>query len=161
MKSVKIERCDGLHEMGVKEEQNLTGYGYDVHIDGLKAALQFLRCFGSSITDLTICYNQLKSKRYNHVQQYINNYCTDSLVRLSFKEMPNIAIATFQKQFNNVRELNVRDSRLGQQFSTFLNCFPNLNRLILREVHMQYEVLLMDRSCICIIYALKTVIWHH
>lgn len=55
-----------------------------IYIYGLKMCLQYLRCFGSTISNLTLNYFERQSKRYQHVHNYINAYCTTSLVEFTY-----------------------------------------------------------------------------
>lgn len=106
---------------------------HSFQICGLKTTLLYLRCFGSSIKDLKICYNRSTSKRYGYVHQYINDYCTESLVSLSFKQMTEtMSIEQFQKNFVNVEEIDFLFSNFGDQ--SFFKCFPNLIRLRIYRV---------------------------
>lgn len=129
-KPVQIHRCDEKHPTDNSEVKELDT---SIRLLGLKPALQYLRCFGSTITDLTISYNHSYSKRYDYVHQYINDYCTEHLTCILFSDMPNIDAKPLQKVFPNVHEVSVWDSDLGKQFPSFVNCFPNLRCLQLHR----------------------------
>lgn len=51
--------------------------GNEISLCGLKTCLQYLRCFGSSISELSIEYKYSKTKRYDYVHQYIKKYCLE------------------------------------------------------------------------------------
>lgn len=108
----------------------------EIYIIGFEQCLLYLRCFGPSITRLIINYNGSKSHRYNHLHQYINDYCADSLTCLKFKYMPNVAAEQFRKVFNNVETVSFYDGVLGEQWPAFVKCFPNLRRLCFDDVHV-------------------------
>lgn len=143
-KSVQISRCDDYRPSMRAPVQNIREIELhpikEIHncvkVRGLKTTLQCLRCFGSSISDLRICYKQSQSKRYGYLHQYINDYCFESLTDLSFLEMPNIAIEQFQKNFVNVREVHISRSDLKEQLSLFSKWFPNMLRLNLFRIRM-------------------------
>lgn len=107
-----------------------------VYICGLKTCLLYLRCFGSSINDLTICYYQSQIKRYDYIHEYINDYCAESLTHLSFSEMPNITIERSQTIFANVQSVEISYSDLEEQLPSFKTCFPNMHRLYMNQVRM-------------------------
>lgn len=109
-----------------KFTSTVVEYGGKIYILGLKAYLPYLRCFGRSISNLTIDYNGSKSKRVIYLHQFINDYCCKSLVKIAFFRMPSIAIKQFQQVFANARLLSVSQSDLGKQIPAFAKCFPNL-----------------------------------
>lgn len=113
----------------------------EIKIFDLKSCLQYLRCFGPSVSNLTIDYNFLESKRYKHLHRYVNNYCGESLVRITILRMPKIAIKKFKKNFTNVRDVEIIGSHAGQQLKSFVKWFPNLHRLVVSEVSI------FDRFC--------------
>lgn len=128
-------------------------YRDEIYLIGLKASLQYLRCFGSSIIDLRVNYNASESKRYDHVLQYINDYCANSLTRIQFDFMPNIAVQQFQKVFTRIEIVEIRNGVLEQQWPTFLECFPNLRRLIIEDVDIKNSVIaksfgILEQLCI-------------
>lgn len=102
----------------------------------LKMCLQYLRCFGSSITNLTINYAESRSKRYDYLHHYINKYCAENLIEISFHHKSNISIVNFVKPFVNVISVNVKCSDLEEQLPTFVEWFPNLHRLELIDVRL-------------------------
>lgn len=71
-------------------------------------------------------YHNSESKRYRYVHQYINDYCSDSLVSLTYDGMSK-AIHQFQKDFMKMKELNFSGTNsLNEELLTTLKCFPNL-----------------------------------
>lgn len=134
-KPIRIHGCDEnitrIKDPGLKE------IDARINVLGLKATLQYLRCFGPSITELTICYNQSRSKSYEYVHEYLNEYCSDRLNCILFSEMPNIATEQLKKVFKNVHEISMWDSHLGEQFSSFVDCFPNVRCLQLHRVAIE------------------------
>lgn len=109
-----------------------------VVVFGLKMSLQFLRCFGPSISELCLHYGPSSSKRFDHVLQYINDYCAGTLTRINFRSMPNIEIKQFKKVFTNVQHLGV-GGVLGRQWPTFVKSFPNVRELCFDRVHMVHR----------------------
>lgn len=95
-------------------------------INDLKSCLQFLRCFGSSIGHLAIHYRESDSHRYDYVHQYINKYCSDSLVHIRFNLKPSFRIEHFDKPFVNVQRIEMFRCNLDEQFQQFFEWFPNV-----------------------------------
>lgn len=122
--------------------QTQTGHPFSVCAEKVgifqfKTCLQFLRCFGSSISKLQIYYNGSNSKRYDHVHQYINTYCAESLVEFELIIKPRISIHHFEKPFVNVRNVTVHYSYLGDQFPQLSEWFPNVRVLKLFKVRTE------------------------
>lgn len=138
-KEIVINECDDFHP-------NMSGDAYEIRppkerntnvaIYGLKACLLYLRYFGASIENLTIDYYKSTSIRYGFVHQYINIFCRKRLPCISFMRLPSVSIHNFEKAFNNVRSVIVRDSDLGKQLTACGKWFPKMNRLKLTNVRL-------------------------
>lgn len=100
-----------------------------IHVHGLKACLQYLRCLSSSISDLYIWYGNWNKVKCRHIDQYINKYCANSLTVIGFLDKPIISTHHFEKPFDNVQEVYISDVNLYNQLASFLPCFPNLSSL--------------------------------
>lgn len=109
---------------------------HSIKIRGLKMSLQYLRCFGSSIKELTFDYRGFNCKRNQYVHHYINEYCVESLIKIAFIRKLNNPIEHFVKPFNNVMNVKVSDSNLGQQLPSFVEWFPNLQSLELYNTNL-------------------------
>lgn len=108
----------------------------DVH--GLRPCLQYLRCFGPAIRDLWILYNKWTKQQCEHIHQYINEYCADTLTSILFqdKSYNYNPIKQFAKPFANVREVCTFDVDLGSQLSSFPTWFPNVSTLKLHSTRI-------------------------
>lgn len=123
---VHIHECEKLQSDISYHTSEQNNY---IYMYGLKTSLLFLRCFGSSISRLSVEYRHSRSNRYSYMLQYINNYCTKSLTSIEFNGMPNVSIEQqFQKVFANVKNLQVNRGSVGEQWPSFAKCFPNLHR---------------------------------
>lgn len=107
---------------------------------GFKVCLVYLRCFGPSIGGIWLDSNELTNNRYQHVQHYINDYCTASLTNIAFDLMPNIKINGLQKTFERVEHLEIYNSVLEEQGQSLFECFPNLRVLHLYHVCMDCRI---------------------
>lgn len=112
---------------------NLTGD--KIRVSGLKMVLQFLRRLGPSISDLKILYKGWSSNQCDHIHEYINNYCSESLNKIEFCDKKQwISIQHFKKPFVNVRAVEVLYGDLRNQFPSFAEWFPNMRSLRLCRV---------------------------
>lgn len=103
-----------------------------IEVYGLKTCLHFLRCFGSTIRDLLITYTRSNTKQYQYVFEQVADFCTKGLNRIRFWSMPNIGIVQQrQMAFGNVKTVEFCFSDLGQHWPTIVECFPNIQNLIL------------------------------
>lgn len=124
-----------VHEHGDTLRESSDG----IRIRGLKTILQYLRCFGPLIHGLSIGYCEEKSKHYVHVHEYVNDFCAQSLVRIEFRNLPNIAIEQFQKVFVNIQDVSFEQCDLGEKWPSFVQWFSNLRSLSFDEVRMVYR----------------------
>lgn len=107
-------------------------------ITGLKTCLQYLRLFGSCLSDLMIDYEVSYSMYRKYVHQYISDYCGDNLERITFAAMPNIDIDEWnRKVFTNVNEVQFEGGNLGQQWATITKCFPNVRVLDIESADIE------------------------
>lgn len=147
--TVRISGCDDLHpntramartgqvNMSTAPRENYPG---SINIRHLKLTLTFLRCFGPSITRLSIFYNKCKSRRYQYVHHYINQYCAESLTEISFRDMPNIKVQHFdERPFVNVGCVNMSHCQLGKQLPCMVKWFPNLRTLKIENVRLNHR----------------------
>lgn len=112
-------------------------YGSNVLVINLKTVLQLLRCLGSTIGHFKISYSEWSAKQCDHIHQYLNKYCAPTLDGISlFDLQPNKPIKHIEKPFVNVRDVVVRDSDLGAQFTSFSDWFPNVCSLTLDGVRI-------------------------
>lgn len=147
MKWVYIKGCDDADRPNtranareISSNQKLiapNNWKNGIEIQGLKMTLQYLRCFGQSIPELSIKYNKSKSKRYQHVHHHINKYCAETLTKITFWVKSNIPIKNFVKPFVNVENVCVYFGDLGNQLPSFVVWFPNVRELYLE--HISYD----------------------
>lgn len=89
--------------------------------------LKFLRNFGHLIAKLHISYLFVDKRYQTHVNQYINEYCTN-LIEISFLSCSENMI-DIRKTFTNVRKVRFVNCNLGYEMCRFNECFPNLRSL--------------------------------
>lgn len=128
-------------------EKNIRQWNRAIEIVNFKTCLQLLRCFGPFIEDLEIAYNNPESKRDQYVHRYVNNYCAETLARITFHALKNVDIAEFQKVFVNIKRVGFWSCDLGNQWPSFVNLFPNLSHLSFAfgkfdgsSVHIDYRL---------------------
>lgn len=105
---------------------SLNEFEDTIEVIGLKSCFLFLRCFGKYITCLKVGYRLNKDVAYDYINQYINTYCAENLVRFEFDRTPN----SFNgKPFVNVEYVSVCYGVLKKEFKSFPKRFPNVRHL--------------------------------
>lgn len=110
-----------------------------VSFTDFKICLQFLRCFGSSLSNVHMYYHGSNSQRYDYIHQYLNKYCAETLLELELIIKPRLLIKHFDKPFVKVQTVALHYCHLGEQFPSFRQWFPNARSL------KQFNVLMDDR----------------
>lgn len=133
-KPVQIRGCSDpeMDFDGLSPRENNS----NIDIFSLRMCLQYLRFFGSSISSLLIDYDESMSKRFQYVDKYVNKYCADSLIEISFLFMTNTIIEPFEKQFVSVESLKIYSCELAKNLPSFAEWFPNVRRLELIYTHV-------------------------
>lgn len=111
----------------------------DIDVLGLKKCLQYLRCFGPFIHGLSIDYDKSMSTRYKYVHEYVNEFCAESLVCMTFTYLPDLDIEQFRKVFAKIEDVSFVCCELGEKWPSFVQSFSNLRYLSLSHVHMDYR----------------------
>lgn len=115
----------------------------DIYVRGLALCLPFLRCFGTSITELRVLdgtyphaliAKESRSKFSCHMDRYLNQYCAETLSTLLFYGRPAFSPENFRKPFRMVRKICLIDAALEDGLTKFANWFPNLVHLELNTV---------------------------
>lgn len=112
---------------------------YQISITNLKSFLQFVRCFGQSMTELKIhCNEQTETNMEwsGYIDQYVNKYCANSLVNISYFNKGTFSTENFKNPFINVESLQLVHSHLDCNSQSFAEWFPNLRRLQLHYNHI-------------------------
>lgn len=133
-KTVSISRFDEVHKHSKVKESSDT-----IQVHGLKASLQYLRCFGAFIDDLSIGYGGSKNKRYEYVHEYVNNFCAESLARITFDGMQKITMEKFQNGFANIQDVKFVHCNLHKEWASVVRLFANLRGLSFSETIMVYR----------------------
>lgn len=104
-----------------------------ITIHDVRTCLKFLRCFGPVITKLQIGYYQSYSyiNHYDHVEQYVNEYCSESLISISYFHKSDFPSRTFhlQRPFIKTERVHISHIDLNIQLPTLIEWFPNLRSL--------------------------------
>lgn len=119
---------------------NITNYFWvcfeKVSFSELKICLQFLRCFGSSLSNVHLYYHGSNSTRYDYIHQYLNEYCSANLLEIEFVIKPRLLIKHFDKPFAKVQTVTFHYCHFGEQFPFVSQWFPNARVLKLFNNHM-------------------------
>lgn len=117
--------------------ENVRQFEYGINVYGLETCLQFLRCFGPSITDLEVFCSMMSNKQCAIIDRYINNYCAERLTSLSYHLKLRFSFQEFQNQFiklETVKIHNFNTSVSNNQLRFFVRSFPNLRHLELKGI---------------------------
>lgn len=133
-KMVSIGGFEVIGECGIEEELANV-----IQIRGLKASLQYLRCFGPFMHGLSIVYGVSLGERYKHVHEYVNNFCAETLLRIRFVGMEDVTMGQFQKVFANIQDVTFVDCALDIGWSSVVRLFTNLRSLSINEMQMVYH----------------------
>lgn len=147
------------HEFGVKKvllhnvhntprANALIDGAESIIIYDFKTSLQFLRCFGAFITHLEFFYNRSSSKRYDHVNHYVNEYCARALVTIQFYDKPIFPIEQFVKPFVSVQNVMIRDCDLSEKFLPFASVFPAVCDLIIHGSVLNHRFIDVAPMCL-------------
>lgn len=94
---------------------------------GLRPCLQLVRCFGEKLTGLTLINGSNK-----FLDQYIHQYCSRTLLRISLLNRPPFA-DNFRKRFIKVNVVKISMIELQERFQNFCNWFPCMRHLIISD----------------------------
>lgn len=99
-----------------------------INVRGLETCLPFLRCFGAKVQHLHFI---LQSKN-NYADQYVNQYCADTLTRIEFYNHDRFL---FTKPFKNVEVLDLYNTiSIRNELPNLVKWFPKLRHLKLDHV---------------------------
>ncbi|XP_055303238.1 uncharacterized protein LOC129568921 [Sitodiplosis mosellana] len=107
------------------------------------AALKFLRYFGHIITKLRITCFSIKNPYLAELHRYVFEYCSETLIQISFCYMIACAFFPIEKSFPNVESVSFRYCMVDENLSQLNKWFPNVRRLT-----FGYFVKLDNRKCI-------------
>lgn len=120
-----------------------------ISVNGPLFSLRFLRCFGHMVSDLQIIYNY---RHLSMVDQYIYNYCSNSLNKISLDKAGEKVMEHLTKPFPKIEQVSLVDcdpdsssfdlKMLFPQMEDLAMCsynkfnthFPNLKRLEIGEL---------------------------
>lgn len=105
-----------------------------LQIEDVRMTLQILRCFGHMITKISLQFDfhedQVPYKGHLYILNYMNEYCTDSLIKLSMHTVC-AHIDSLKKPFLNVEEIEITTFAYVHRFNKL---FPRVRRLIFQWI---------------------------
>lgn len=111
-------------------------YPSAIRVLSIESSLAFLRCFGAKITLLSVSYSNCSAARSSYVDRYVNQYCAENLLGISFIGKDDFLIENYQRPFKSVRAVRITESRFENPLENFSNWFPKLWRLTLDNVEI-------------------------
>lgn len=113
----------------------------DIKITHFRFALRTIRCFGHLITQINMTFidrGHINITRNNsYILHHMNEYCSESLVKLSMLTIDDSHIDSLEKPFLKVEEFKIERSF---NFNRLNELFPNVRRLSFSRAY--------DISCI-------------
>lgn len=113
---------------------------YESEIKGILHSLRFLRCFGHLIVKMSIEFDD--QYHYNEIFRYVNEYCSENLIKLLVDGSKEILIENISKPFANVKLISFSQCTLGRNLTNFNKWFPQMKYLKLEHNNVQ------DQKCI-------------
>lgn len=111
-------------------------------VNDLKTCFQILRCFGHLIPKLN--FDSFEAYT-NQIIAYINEYCAESLTKMSLRNCENSIIDTITKPFVNVEDVHINGSCLEGRWVKSI--FPRMRYLeftMLRDEQIQSSAWIMN-----------------
>lgn len=106
-----------------------------IFVNGLKTCLQYLRCLGPALNDLSIFYRGWNGKQCEYIHHHISEYCRKSLINIEFWDKRNKnQFKGYEKPLVNVQSVKILHCDLYNQFAQFGQWFPNVRSLKLGNV---------------------------
>lgn len=116
-----------------KFETKFANQYFNFDLKTKKKYFAFLRCFGSKLSRLRVKSSSTNARYENFVDQYINQYCANSLIYISFERKHEFSNDAFKNPFTYVEIINAIDCNLTKQLPNFVKWFPNVNQLNIRN----------------------------
>lgn len=102
-----------------------------IEVFDLKTCLQFLRCFGNTINTI----NYWAMKYHKQILSYINEYCSESLSKLTLERIDYGHLNVFLKSFTRVEQLIIDNCYVDVRNDWFKNIFPKMESLKINFGH--------------------------
>lgn len=93
----------------------------------LRMCLQFLRCFGDLISEMGLTLVSELCEWKHLIIEYINEYCSESLIKIEFYNNPKGGLNKLTKIFNKVEKITMYDSYPTEK--KLNEIFPNIRKL--------------------------------
>lgn len=102
-----------------------VNFGFIILSD-LSKILRLLRCFGHLIAELKIVYDR---KSWPMIDQYVNEYCVNSLKEIELCKATKDAMENITKPFLEVKVVKLMDGVMGKNLTDFNKWFPQMQHL--------------------------------
>lgn len=105
-----------------------------LQIEGLKNQLLFLRYFGHSVFTLNIWYDSIASDKRHYLNQYIKEYCADTLIHIKVYDGDENTFKSWEKPFANVERVSIHGRKMCDMIEDLNKWFPKMNHLELYSI---------------------------
>lgn len=118
-----------LQDIGDSRKEKLIETEDDIELSGLRICLRFLRCFGHLILKLDVSYNLADQNYCDYMDQYITEYCVNSLIKITISSYQKGSLDWLKKLLPKIQELRFINCKLDKELTEFHKWFPNLRSL--------------------------------
>lgn len=127
-----LSKSRGYHKLKISD--------CNVTVQDLKTSLRFLRCFGHTISKLSVGGTpgimRLNGFKMIH---HVNEYCLNSLVETTFRCLPAGAFQDLKHPLIKVESVTFQNSELDQKSKQLIQWFPQMNTLQLDNIQTHHD----------------------
>lgn len=112
-----------------RTEKQFEEYDVGIIIRDLQMAINMLKYFGSSLRRLSIYYNEIEGSQLDMLNQFVNQYCSETVKKLEVKFLDENVLNQLTMPFKEVEDLTCRiKSKNLKAFKPWNEFFPKLRR---------------------------------
>lgn len=100
-----------------------------ISVVGAKLCFSLLRCFGAKIRHLGVSYVHVHDIQCDNLDDFINQYCANTLIGLSLACKRTFKMECFEKPFTSIERVEIYGGDLRTHMVNFVKWFPNLRHL--------------------------------
>lgn len=113
-----------LVDIRVSPDRLFTFEADAIEVGDLRTALQFIRGFGCSITEVEFIHKERYYRHYQRIVDHISEFCADILTEIEIKDLNKFK--RFNEPFSNVKKVTIKGPF---DADCFVRLFPNVRQL--------------------------------
>lgn len=131
-----LSKALGVFGFRQKRPKTEIAFNDSIKIFDFEMSLNTLKHFGRVIEKLSVQFNYLKSTDTIMISEFINKYCSESLVHLHFEDCTCNCLQSMKEPFENVENLafTLRLENLGNTTLSMNELFPKVRRLSFNSI---------------------------